>query len=351
MDNLPEEVLDLIIGHVATVHDPLLTPPETTTLYSLCRTSWRLYRIARPYLYAHVHSCSGAMGRQFLDTIAAQPVLANCVKQFAVKHTTEGCFKPMEATVDQEELYGTVTDTCVVLLIETLENLSMLEVLDLSRFAKRADSRSEWLAALTTLVSNQPNQPLLFSNLRHLSVHLGAVAVYELLPFFGLPQLRSLEVDIRKRGFTTQMQPGTTQSYPVSCLRIIGFTNAKLVQVSWLAVRFPALDSLFVSTGINDSKFIGRAFAKNIESGSLKTIQVAVPGLWHYEVETMEARVSDEELAGDLYNALVYATGAEGVVKGRIEIPPECQSVRSVSIRELTEAEKKAYDDRRPRRP
>ena len=400
MDEIPEELLDQIIAHVATSQTPLLTPPDTATLYALCRTSWKYYRIAKPYLYAHVHSYSGSMGRQFFDTISKDPVLANRVKHLAVQHTAEGCFRPVKSSIDQEELYGTVTDTCSVLLLQTLRVLDGLEALDLSRFAVRLNSRTEWLDAViklmeepvsvlaheisvplgplerqeqtgvslttaapalsssptTKLIGEPPsprlNRPPIFSKLRHLSVHLSAIPVYELLPFFGLPQLRSLEVDIRRYGSPARIRAiNTDKSYPISSLSVIGFSHQKLDQVGWLAARCSDLHDLLVTTKITDSKFIGRLFARHIRSGSLKTIRVAIVGLWHYEVEMKETQESDTELGDELYSALVYASSTVGVVEGRVELPTECYSVRSVTIRELTEAEKKAYDVELPRRP
>jgi hypothetical protein len=355
LDDLPEELLSQIIAHVGTSDDPLLTPPDSKTLYSLCRTSWKFYRIAKPHLYAHVHSHSGVMGRQFFDTISKQPALAERVKHFAVQHTAEGCYRPVESSFYQEE-YGTVADTCGALLLETLRELRWLEVLDLSRFAVRANARSEWLDAVTKLMGKQhsplSDRPPLFSNLRHLSVHPSATAVQELLPFFGLPKLRSLEVDIRKNGTGTRLPiANTDKSYPITSLSIIGFKGSKLAQVSWLAARCSALHTLLITTHISDSMHIGRLFGHHIRSGSLKTIRVAIQGLWHYEVEMQETQASDASLGGEIYNTLVYATSAADVVEGRVEMSSECQSVRSVTIRELTEAEKKAYDMRRQRRP
>jgi hypothetical protein len=216
MNTLPEELLEQIIANVATNYIPFFTPPDTASLNALCRTSSKIYRIARPYLYTHVHSHSGSMGRQFLNTIIAQPELANRVKYFAVQHTAEGCFQPVESSIEQVDVYGTVADVCAALLLRTLPVLVRLEVLDLSRFT---GSSPGWLKSMADMIGEQPlsfgKPPCLFSNLRHLSVHLGPMDVYELLPFLGLPQLRSLELDVRRVNLQPKHQPwGRITSVP-----------------------------------------------------------------------------------------------------------------------------------------
>ncbi|KAF2683038.1 hypothetical protein K458DRAFT_419261 [Lentithecium fluviatile CBS 122367] len=358
MNTLPEEVLDQIVYKVSTSHSPFFTRPDTLALSALCRTSRKLHRIATPYLYAQVHSLSGTMGRRLLRTLLEQPDLAAHVKYFAVQHTNEGCFVPVESSIEKEDTYGTVTDDCSALLLQTLCVLHELDELDLSRFTVRPYSSSEWLLPLTKVMGKQQQQPStsslphLFTKLRHLSVHLSAAPVCSLIPFLRLSSLRSLEVDVRRPRPNHEIpRAETNASYHITSLSIIGFDDHSLTLVSWLSARCSALQNLLVTTDINNTKIIGRIFGRHIGSGSLETIQVVIVGLWYYDVQVESARISDEARGDELFNALVYATMADEAVCGRVEMPVESRSVRSVTMRELTEVEKKTYDGRFPRRP
>jgi hypothetical protein len=360
MDTLPEELLEQIIANVTSSHIPFFTPPDAATLNALCRTSSKTYRIARPYLYTHVHSHSGPMGRQFLNTIIAQPELADRVKHFAVQHTAEGCFQPVESSIEQLDVYGTVTDTCAALLLETLPVLAQLEALDLSRFTRK-DSSLGWLKSMAEMIDEQPSSlrkpPQLFSSLRHLSVHLGPMAVYELLPFLRLPHLRSLEVDVRRVNYAIQPQTlDTDYICSITSLSVIGYTSIRRSELSWLAARCPALESLLVTTNTyidaGNSQDIGNVFAEHTQNGSLKSFRIAMEGRY-WVMMTINVREGGAKLGYELFHALHYAAdNLHNKLGGEVEIPPDkWKSVWSIAKRKLTTVEKRAYDPKLLRRP
>jgi hypothetical protein len=300
------------------------------------------------------------MGRQFLKTIVAQPELAVRVKHFAVQHTAEGWFEPVDSSIEQLDVYGTVTDTCAALLLETLPVLARLETLDLSRFTGR-DASLEWLKCMTDLIGEQPSSlgkpSQLFSNLRHFSVHLGPMAVYELFPFLRLPQLRSLEVDVRRVNYAIQTQTLETDYISsINSLSVIGYTSIRRSEFSWLAARCPTLESLLVTTKsyieAGYTRELGYSFAMHTQSGSLKSFRIAME-VWYWTMMTINVREGGAKLGDKLFHALHYASdNLYNKVGGEVEIPCEqWKSVRSIAKRRLTEVEKKAYNWKLLRKP
>ncbi|KAF2249886.1 hypothetical protein BU26DRAFT_550202 [Trematosphaeria pertusa] len=346
MDGLPEEIVDAIIRSIDTRRKPYLTRPDSRTFHSLCLASRRLYRIAKPHLYVSIHSTSGTMGRQLLRTLSANRHLAECVENFAVQHSAEGCFQTItKYSIEQDEWYGRVEDQCGPLLLSTIRLLPNLKVLDLSRFPPK-QSDPVWLHPRLDQEGNRIGRALdasQFSVVHHLSLHLGSLSGSELWPVFRLPSLRSLEVDMR--------EPGMTWS-DVKSLSIIGFSAWRADDVKRMCLACVALRSLFVTTSdLATTHYIPKTCRSHIRGERLKSIRVAVEGLWHYDVDVGPYRVDDEVVGKELVNVLSYVTGDHGADGSRVEASSGCDMVRSVTLRELSPDEKRAYDSRLVRRP
>lgn len=90
MDDLPEELLVQIVSYLVPEF-PLFTHLETATLDMLCRTLTKFYRVARPYLYACIHTVTGLIGRQLLHTLQENPHLVSGMQSFSATHQSSTC--------------------------------------------------------------------------------------------------------------------------------------------------------------------------------------------------------------------------------------------------------------------
>jgi hypothetical protein len=369
MDELPEEILIQIISHIGQQDDnapPGLRPcPDTMTLYALGLTSRKLSRIARPYLYTSIHSHSGTMGKNLLRTLLAdvEEDLRKHVRRLAFKHTTEGCLEVDEQVGIGDAGYGSVFDACEPLMLDTITLLPNLIMLDLSRLAPLAREAPVWLSALEiACTAGQSNWQVStgFGNVKRMTLHLGAMGGKELWSVFRLPNLRELELDVRKPAYLRHRhqlalvkywQAGTSN---IETLRIVGLKSeclSRLHDLSSMSRACKALRTFFLSMeNLYMAKNIARQLENHVLSATLTGLQFAVVGLWHYDVELVgvDDHVDLDELGKQMVMMLLHATGTYGAED---EEKAGGEHLRLTGMRELTEVEKEAYDLRLARRP
>jgi hypothetical protein len=116
------------------------------------------------------------------------------------------------------------------------------------------------------------------------------------------------------------------------------------------------LESLLVTTNtyIDAAHLqeISSAVAGHMQSGSLKSFRLALKGR-HWIMMTINVREGGADLGNELFHALFYTVdNLPERFGGEVEVPPDkWKTVRSVAIRELSEAERRAYDVELRRRP
>lgn len=354
MANLPEEVLDLIFSKVnPPLKAPYLTRPDSQTLSAVCLASRQFRRIARPYLYQYIHSPSGSKGRSLERTLSLNPELAASVRYFSVQHTTEGCYNPVDAHIKQMDLYGAVEDMCTSLLASTLPLLSNVTVLDLSRF--NCNPMTTALSSLMVILERYMKRKLAQGaslQLRHLALHVSTEPLNVFFPLFKTPSLRSIELDMRPRRFRPVIARGLTCLPHIESVSIVGYTLARRDDLACLKHQCPSVSNLLVTAKVLEELLdVAEIFAPDIRSGTLKRIQVAVVGLWYYDVELVPSTLKSRALAEEFLAALTYVSGRHDPSQGRFDVSSKCQGIRSIGMRELTDEEKRAYDLRLARRP
>lgn len=135
---------------------------------------------------------------------------------------------------------------------------------------------------------------------------------------------------------------------PIEKFRIVGMhNNLSVTHLDWMSSACKALRSVFVATeDILQLDFLPYFFKTHIHSGALRTMQIAVVGLWHYEVVIESVREEDthlKHLADELKNLLIHVTGNPGA---EAETWSDSGYLRVKEMRELTKDEKEAYSDR-----
>lgn len=181
---------------------------------------------------------------------------------------------------------------------------------------------------------------------------------------FRLPALRELEVDIRSVDTEVSWGNGRQNDglWPVGTsgvevLRIIGLWGgwARVNDVKRMSRACRALSSVFVAvSGMQAVKLVPHLFKQHIESRVLEQLQIAVQGLWEYEMSVLSGEVCDKlfdqdaALGGEMMDLMIHATGHHGM--GTKDCY-ESERVKITSMRELSADEKKAYDTRLGRRP
>lgn len=137
MDALPEELLDNIFSCLTGSLESTLVRHDSHTLHSLCVTSRKFSRIAKPYLYERVHSVSGTMGHRLLRTLSANPDLAAAVTYFEIgRSLASDCYDGPETQNHPEGEDSSKPDSCIDLLSEILKLLPNVTMSDLSRFTE-----------------------------------------------------------------------------------------------------------------------------------------------------------------------------------------------------------------------
>ncbi|KAJ4299424.1 hypothetical protein N0V90_004669 [Kalmusia sp. IMI 367209] len=353
MDALPEELLSQIFSYLVPA-PPFISLPSTQALRSLCLSSRKLHRIVVPLLYTCVHSISGSAGRQLLRTLEESPALAGRVKYFAVQHTKEGCYRTVEASIEDEDVYGTVEDECAPLALRTVALLPNLTTLDLSRFTMKRGEQPLWVTLAKEHGPGDGKGELgTLTHLRRLSVNLWETPARTVVPFLRLTSLKELELDMRRDvrdrlSFTHCFHTGTK----VESLSVIGVNATRQSDLRWLGEELSSLRDLFVAVGaLSDIVLIIWLFASHIKRGTVRHIQVAALGLWLYDIETETSDKDSKEIARGFLLALTYATGRRDVEGEVVEVGAKCPGVQRVAMRELTAEEKRAYDLSLIRRP
>ncbi|KAK7178423.1 hypothetical protein PSPO01_15521 [Paraphaeosphaeria sporulosa] len=359
MDALAEELLIQILDHL--IHPSLLTRPQTSTLHALCLSSRKLYRLARPYLYTHIHSLSGRSGRHLLRTLQRNPFLASHVSYFAVQHTNE----QFEAVILEEK----------VIAVRTIKLLSNLKTLDTSRceasfiwwaLATHPNSTGDEEIPMPAYINERDVLIPGLTCLHTLAVHLCDEPARKLLPFLKMPSLRVLEIHVGEtvidfRSFTHAY--GTNTS--VQHLRLIGSWPSRQTCISWLGSELINLRTLFLAVGALDGWIfcVVWLFGAHFWRGTVTSLQLAVAGQSHYNVEFVPL-VEQSETCGrsEAYDvserakmyrrgktygmsclgALLYAAERKDVERV-IDVRKKYPGVRQVTMRELTEEEKKVY--------
>ena len=283
------------------------------------------------------------------------------VRELAVQHTKEGCFEVDDGYGMGDREYGQAYDVCHILFRETIHLLPKLEVLDLSRFPLLDREEKTWLGALNAIcTSGGPDwsRSTGFATVRRMALHLGTVRCGKMWVVFRLPNLKELEIDVRcparsiswDRADEAWWSVGTSH---VEALRVLGLDNrcGRPHMLHLMSCACAALRSVFVSmTDMNTTHQVPQIFDGHVRCGNLKILQMAVVGLWHYEVElgSIGEGCNSSRLGIELQDVMIHATGC---YDGNKEGVLESEHVKVVNIREQSENEKKAYDPRLARRP
>lgn len=298
------------------------------------------------------------MGHHLLRTLEAHPQLAGSVTYFAAQHTSEGCYQLVSAPFSEEHAYGTVEERCAPLAVRTVRLLSHLTALDLSRLTPKRDDVPVWQLLFThprgepfdtSSMHGRLEEELRvegLASLQYLSVHLWDAPARKLLPFLKMDGLRTLEVDMRRRGrnFLPHTH-GDRTGTRVEHLRIIGCGASRQADVRWLAEELGDLSTLFLAAKElgGSISMLMMLFGGHLRRGVVRSVQVAVVGLWRYEVE-FETGEEDQVYARSCVGALMYATGRAEVEGRVVEVGTGYPGVTRVVMKELSEEEKKAYD-------
>jgi hypothetical protein len=353
MNQLPEELLDQIISCIDThdIHAPLAVP-DTTTLYALCRTSKKLYRIARPCLYKSVY-----MHRCLIRTLQADA---------AMPQRKERALRSRVRALSAFEEDRTTAQTREKLLLEILALAPNVEVLDLSRLVPSGDETPAWLALLRDTCEDYRQAPdwhvsTGFSSLTTLRVHLGSMPQCLLWPIFRLPNLVELELDVREqpqnRDHRHISRILTTRSSKIERLRIVGMKEE--VHDFWHdaigqhAATCKKLRSMFVAVqALGMMQRVVRYLEQDIHSGALTKLQFAGipvddPMFFGFELEGLHEGVDIEELFDGVRRM------ARAVIMGTADdcAGEERKYLKLVEVRKLSEMEKRAYDVKRVSRP
>jgi hypothetical protein len=358
LSTLPEELLVQIITHIHnrtsfTPHGPH-TCPDTPTLHALCLTSRTFSRIAQPFLYSSIHSTSGSMGHSLYRTLQADTAsnLRKHVRELSIAHTQSGCQEVDETQSVSDAGYGRTYDVCQALFQRTIELLPNLELVDLSSFHNKGDCT--WLNTLHDLYNNSKGTlwyaTTPWAKVKSMAVHLGAVGAEDLWVLFRLPCLKELEVDARRkpvimgRAGSRNLERWPIGVSPIETFRLIGLGGTHVASMSNAC---KTLRSVFVATeDILQVGYVPWTFKKHIRNGTLHTLQLAVVGLWYYEVVVMSIGEGDTHcraLGKEVRDLLIHATGNHGV---NAEVWSDSGLLKVREMRELTEEEKDAYSTR-----
>ena len=347
MNTLPEELLSHIVSHLVP-KQPLLTRPEFSTLYSLCKTSRRLLRITKPYLYTCIRSTSSVRAYKLLRVLEGSPTLAKRVQSFSVQHPDEVSTQVTEAV--SNDIPETV-EHHAHLTILTIKLIPHLTTLDLLQYPNSKDDNPVWRILYA---HSDPNKPMTqiderdftvtcLPHLRSLSVQLGKYPVRKLLPFFKLPTLRTLELDMRyppldRLSRSPRYETGTS----IEHLRIIGCDPSRQCDVHWLSDELINLSSLFLATSKvrTETPIIVWLFGrKQLTLGLVKSIWIMSREVGWCEVEFEAGEENAEMYSIACMGVLLRACGQEVNVG-------EGKGVARAMIRELTEEEQTAYEVR-----
>lgn len=118
----------------------MLTSPEISTLYALCKTSKKLLRIAEPCLYTCIRSTSSTNADQLLGTLKQSPTLANRVQSLSVQHSNQTTVRANNAIASGAHI--TVEHT--FLTVFTTRTLPHLTTLDLLHCPTKEDRNPIW---------------------------------------------------------------------------------------------------------------------------------------------------------------------------------------------------------------
>jgi hypothetical protein len=363
MEKLPEELLADILSRINEQDDNATFDPHptasTTALYALCLTSKRLYRIARPYLYNSVYIHSRSSGGCLLRVLQADTNgdLRKHVRSFSVQHSS---FETDDEIDVDDAGYGTVGETREKLTLEILTLLPSVEVVDLSRLVPsqaRDPSVPAWLGEVQgayMLSTSNWHTSTCFASVKRLALHLGSLRAEQIWPVFHLPNLRELELDVRKheRGhshcWTESHGNWETGTSNIESLRLVALKERGVTYLSHMRAACKAIRHVSVAIQALDmiSSIVSRLWP-HICSGVLTKLDfVAIlpsqSKAKHYNFALLDVH-SGVSMDG-LYDEMIGMV--QDVIMGthRTTIGEERKYLELAEVEELTELEKKVYD-------
>lgn len=260
LDDLPEELIVIILEATASHEIPGTPKDHRKTLHSLSLTSRKYYRLASPYLYFCINNRYVGTGKA-LKSLAKQPQVGRNVKrlfwlddEIFSDYTWDTKLPYRLSQKERYEFYkiiGSTTledsdvralrrairrqspDDLLSMFLLLSPNVEVLEIEDANN--PEIWHSPLWLRLLTHASFGSLESTQNFQRLSHIVVHMGPILLETVVPVLGLPALRTLVL-------TNAVQIGSMTKYRQD--------------LGYQAVSSSSLESLRVTNSVIDTDAI-----------------------------------------------------------------------------------------------